>query len=391
VGATTLTHLLSGRSASGGVLAARRDDRVLVVIEMAGGNDGFSMVVPYSDSAYRRLRPSTAVPAEKVLRLSNQVGLHPQLGRLHRRGVAVVQGVGVPNPDLSHFEMLRRLWAGNFDGTTLEQTGFLGRLCDVIGDEKAAAVGISLGTGPSPVLASERTVTASLDPSSTGFPLPDDDDLKAVWRVGFEAMSQPDRADTVQMLAARRGAGGALRLAQLLENLGPEGDAYPADNDLAVQLRFAARVIAARVGVRVIHVPMNGDFDTHENHVPRVATNMGTLDAAVDAFLVDLEKRGLGGAVLVMTVSEFGRRAAENGNPSDAGLDHGAASSMLMAGAVKPGVYGESPLFHKLDDDGNPRFTTRYEDYLATAVEGWFGVPAGDVLRGSAKPIGGIV
>jgi uncharacterized protein (DUF1501 family) len=204
-------------------------------------------------------------------------------------------------------------------------------------------------------------------------------------------MAQRDRSDTAAMMAARKGAADALAVGEVIEHLGPARGDYPKDNELAAQLQLAARLIAARVGVRVIHVPMGGDFDTHENHATRVAKLLRTLDAGLGAFLSDLDQRNLGDSVLVMTTSEFGRRVAENGGPTDAGTDHGAASVLLLAGAVRPGVFGEYPSLDRLDDDGNLRFTVQYADYLATAVDGWFGVHAGDVLAGSPRPLPGIL
>lgn len=364
--------------------AAPISQRALVVVELAGGNDGLSMLVPYGDPLYRQLRKHTAIAPHTVLRLDHRVGLHPGLERLHRRGLAVVQGVGVPQPDLSHFEMMRRWWAGDSGARGSDATGFLGRLCDAIGDAGAPAVGISLGNGPTPGLLSRKVVTASLPSDGSGLLTSDDPDLQTAWLAGYRAMAHPDRADSTLLPVARKGARQALRLAEVLEKL-PAATAYP-ESDLAAQLSLAARLLAAKVGVRVIHVPVGGDFDTHENHLPRYEALMKELDLGVDAFLADLAHRGLGQSVVVMTTSEFGRRPSDNGS---AGLDHGAASVALLAGAVHPGLYGQYPSLKHLDADDNLAASVRLEEYYATIAEGWLGVPAREVLPGSPRPLHG--
>jgi uncharacterized protein (DUF1501 family) len=164
----------------------------------------------------------------------------------------------------------------------------------------------------------------------------------------------------------------------------PSGDTNP----LAAQLAFAARLLAAGSGVRVVHVPMGADFDTHTDHLTRSATNMRLLDEAMAPFLDDLRARGLLQRTLVLTVSEFGRRAGDNG---DLGLDHGTASAWLLAGAVKPGVIGAWPRLDQLDDDGNLKSALSFDELYASIAEKWFGVPASEVLPGSPRPIPGLV
>jgi len=367
--------------------AAPLAKRGLVVVELAGGNDGLSMVVPHASSAYLRHRKRTAIQPGTVLRLNSSVGLHPKLKQLHQRGVAIVQGVGVPHPDLSHFEMMRRWWGGDGEGRTSSTTGFLGRLCDAIGDPSAPAVGVSLGSAPSPALLSRKVVTASLPSADTSLLAPADETVAPIWRAAYRAMTHPERAETVRMLgAARKGAADALRLAEVIGQLPSPAKGYP-ESDLGAQLSFAARILAAHMGVRVVHVPAGGDFDTHENHLATYDALMEDFDQSLHAFLEDLRQRGLGRSVVVMTTSEFGRRVTDNGS---SGLDHGAASVALLAGAVRPGLYGEQPSLDKLDGDQNLVARVGLEEYLATVAEGWLGVPASEVLAGSPRPLRGV-
>jgi uncharacterized protein (DUF1501 family) len=360
-------------------------------LEFAGGNDGLSMLVPYTNPAYTSLRSRTAIDPASVLRLDDEVGLHPELTRLRARGAAWIQGVGVAHPDLSHFEMMRRWWLGDPDGggagVTGDGTGFLGRLCDVIGDRAAPAVGVSVGTSPSPALASARVTTTALFGGDGAFPVPGAEEQATAWRAAWKAMARTDASDSAWRSLARAGAQQALDLSALFEHLPPANPAYPA-SDLSTSLAMAARLLAAPAGVRVVHVPVNADFDTHERHRDHYATIMRDLDVSLDAFLADLDRRGIGGSTVVMTVSEFGRRAGDNGSN---GLDHGTASvACVVGGPVRPGRYGTYPSLTNLDADGNMAATVDMVDYYAT-IAAWLGADPAAVLPGAPSPIPGVL
>ncbi|UGT41089.1 DUF1501 domain-containing protein [Nocardia yamanashiensis] len=363
--------------------------RKLVVIEMAGGSDGLSMTVPYTDSRYRDLRPTTAIDAERVHPIDSALGFHPELALLAAGGAAVVPGVGIATPDLSHFEMLHRWQTGDPDGTVRPGTGFLGRLCDHLGDASAPAVGVALGTGDSRALACEKVTTLSVDAENDGlFPVFEDENVRAAWLAAQRAMAHPDRADTPLFATARAGTAAALRFSDAVATLPPAADGYPG-TDLAVQLRLAARLLADdALGLRIIHIPMGADFDTHTDHPARYAALMSDLDAALAAFRADLAARRLTDRVLISAYSEFGRRVPDNGS---SGLDHGAAGTALLLGPVNPGVFGEIPSLRALDADDNLRATTNMTEFYATLAESWFGVPATDVLPGAPRPIPGVI
>ena len=142
-------------------------------------------------------------------------------------------------------------------------------------------------------------------------------------------------------------------------------------------LWLAAAVLGGDTGIRVVHVNLDGDFDTHEGHAWRHPELMSELDAGLAAFRDDLDRRGLTDRVMVVTASEFGRTIDENGN---AGLDHGTASSALV---IRPGddaILGDAPSLTRLDDHGDQIASMPFESYLAGAVEGWLGVPADEVF-----------
>jgi uncharacterized protein (DUF1501 family) len=369
--------------------AGPTDARRLVVLEMAGGNDGLSMVVPYADDRYSKLRSRTAVDANSVLHIDERVGFHPELAHLASRGAAVVAGVGIAKPDLSHFEMLRRWWTADPDGTDNPATGFLGRLCDAIGSPDTPAVGVSLGGAPTLALNADRVVTLALDPGGDGaFPSPGDGDgLDSAWRNSQRAFAHAQTGDGPLLTAARHGSEVAMRFSDVAHQLPKAGSGYP-DTDLGRQLRLAARLLAADVGIRIVHVPYQSDFDTHENHTDRYTKLMHDLDAALEAFLGDLEQRKLTNLVLVATTSEFGRRVPDN---DSSGLDHGAASTALLVGPVVPGVHSELPSLEHLDENDNLIATVNMTEYYATLAQHWFGVPASSVLPGSPHPLDGVI
>ena len=381
------------------------EDRCLVVIDMAGGNDGMSMIPPRGATygRYHDLRPRIALPEAETLELTPTVGLHPSLAKLHARygsggGVAVLAGVGIAKPDLSHFEMLRRWWAGDLTSLTLTPTGFLGRLCDAVAERDgitdAAAVGVSLGYGPTPALISSKVSTLSVNPYDTGgFPVFWDTDMDAVWKSSWRLMCESrDPGAAVPFKSARHGGAYALLFADdVMATLAPDGGGYPTDGDLGYQLSLAARLVEGGQGVRIVHIPYYGDFDTHDNHVERHAALMARLDDCLDAFLADLDARGLADRVVVATTSEFGRRVPDN---ESNGIDHGAASFSLLAGApVATGLFGEYPAFatdSDLDADGNLRATVNMWELYATLAT-WMGIPAADLGLGSTSPIAGML
>ncbi|MGE0305169.1 MAG: DUF1501 domain-containing protein [Acidimicrobiia bacterium] len=371
-------------AAPAGNAKGKAGTRRLVVVELDGGNDGMSMLVPAGLGRYRDLRPRTAIADDQLIELDGAYGLHKNLGRLHKRGLAMVQGVGSMEPDGSHFAMMQRWWAGDAVGGAALRGGFFGRLADQLGDPAAAAVGVSIGSGSHPALASERVTTMSLpSPDAAGylFGASPDDVTRSMFQREFLAMMQ--EGDLTQLTAARRAGASAVAFARTLTALGEAKGDYPGSN-LGNGLRLAASLLAADPNVRIVHVPAGLDFDTHEDHLGRHPALLDDMDASIDALLADLDDRGMGDDVLVMTISEFGRTAKDNGSN---GLDHGTASVAMLAGPVKAGLYGEPSSLDKLSDNDQLVATMGLDQYYATIAEKWFDVPASEVLPGSPKAV----
>lgn len=370
----------------GRLLPGAVEDRVLVVVDLAGGNDGLSTLVPAGDATYHDLRPRLALPDDEVLALDDRVALHPNLGRLHRRGIATVEGVGPIDGDLSHFAMSERWERGDVDGSRPLRSGFLGRLADAV-DDGSPLVGVSL-TGPTPHLANARSATLSLSDRNDLWFLNDRSWNEAIaFQDALRSLSLHETDDVQKMADSYR------HLLDLAADLPTRDDEIDWElpmlaegGPLGRQLFLAAELLEADVGLRVVYTSVGG-FDTHDDHEWQHPRLMSEVDAAIDGFLSRLEDSGRGGNVLVATTSEFGRRVQENG----AGLDHGAASIAMLAGPIEARRLGEAPALDDLDDDGNLRVTVGFDRYLATLSEEWLGVEAASVLPGEPETLGLLV
>lgn len=373
----------------GRVVPGAVDGRVLVVVDLQGGNDGLSTLVPYGSGRYRELRPNLAVAGEDVLAGDGEVGFHPSLSRLAQRGVVTVEGVGPVAGDLSHFDMSARWQRGDVDGTgTRLRTGFLGRLTDAL-DDGSPLVGVALG-GPSPHLVNERASTMSLDSlDALWFLEPADWSEASAYQQGLTAFGGDD--DQLPAVAA----GSYRQLLDLAGRLAASGDdeeGHDVDwehpmvaegGELGWQLYLAADLIGAGLGTRVVYTGVGG-YDTHTDHAYAAEANLAQLDVAVDGFLARAGELGFADRVLVATVSEFGRRVPENGS----GLDHGNASTMLVAGPLGDRRAGERPPLDDLDENDNLRTTIGFDRYLASLAQEWLGVEAASVLPGAPEPLG---
>lgn len=353
--------------------------RVLVIIELQGGNDGLSTVVPYANGAYYDRRPNLAIPGEQVLAMDAEVGLNPQLVDLAQRQMAVVEGVGPTEGNLSHFEMEERWYYGAPGGASARRTGFLARIADRL--DGGQVTGLSVA-GHTPMFSAATASTLALSNLNQLKVLTKNDWIYPLYRSGVQSITGGPVAATLNetwgdLFAIGRSISGDIerhdRDSPIVKNGG----------GLGRQLAMAAEMIKAGIGIRVVHAQMGG-FDTHQGHRGRHERLMGQLNGAVGGFLNLMEQAGLSDRVLVATTSEFGRRVNENSS----GLDHGSASSMLLIGPVRPGRHGEPSPLGDLDRRGNLKTTVPFERYLATLAQDWLGVESGSVLDGSPSPLG---
>jgi len=373
----------------------RASDRCVVIVQLDGGNDGLNTLAPVGDDLYHRLRPSLALKPGAGHRVDAHYAWHPALARLARRfadgGVAVVQGVGYPEPNLSHFTSLDIVQSGT-TAVPLPATGWLGRAADARQPgEYPPLTLLALGQDVAPrALRAARGLPVAVprleDAAVRAAPAGADEADERARRRALEAFARP----AAQPGAATHVAAAARAAKQVALDLARAADFTPAvewpDSALARDLQLVARVLDKGLPTRFFHVAQGG-YDTHAIQAEPHAALLSALDGALDAFLRELTARGLHERVLILTVSEFGRRVAQNGFGDRAGTDHGAASLQLALGAgIEPGIHGPPPDLAALDPHGNLRHTTDFRTVYAGVLQRWLGVDAGAVLGAPFAP-----
>jgi uncharacterized protein (DUF1501 family) len=367
-------------------------DRTLIVIELGGGNDGLNTVIPHSTSRYHDLRGELAIPSP--IDLDGEVGLHPALTFLAERfavgDVAIVEGIGYPDPDLSHFASMANWWSGYPSG--VGGTGWLGRYLDgTVGSEDPLA-GVTIGPGPTPALLADTAMQISIQDMSGLSPrIPEwidtRDELVGMWQ-GFA----PAQFDGTATLDHVRRAIAATAEAQATVNaaLGAPAVSSPTSGrarrrgDLEQSIEVAAALVAGPAAPRVLYIHGWGDFDTHESQASRHEEMMQQLDLGLRTLFDAIDSAGVNDRTIVMTTSEFGRRPAFNGS----GTDHGtAASHMVIGSPIRGGRYGEAPSLSDLDQRGNLIHTLDFRSLYASILEGWMGAPAADLLGGQFETL----
>jgi uncharacterized protein (DUF1501 family) len=365
----------------------KHPERILVVIELSGGNDGLNTVVPYEDPAYYRARPTLGVPPREVIKVSDAFGFHPSLvgfERLYKDGLmAVVHGCGYDHPSLSHFASMGFWHTGAPNAG--ESLGWLGRLADERYEAKTSNIIVNIGNAQS--LAVRSRVHSPLvfnDPAR--FRREGTDGEKQA--LAELSQKRPTPNSTLDFLAAT-----AQNATESSEFVRQASAAYrtPVDygigNAFGGDLQKVAALIAAGMPTRLYYVSYQGNsFDTHVQQADVHNRLLVYTADAVRAFVEDLGRIGRAGDVAVMMFTEFGRRVEENGS---LGTDHGTATPMFVVGrGVKGGFYGQHPSLTDLDD-GNMRMTTDFRRVYATMIEDWLG--SGDaeaVLKGRFGTLG---
>jgi uncharacterized protein (DUF1501 family) len=348
--------------------------RLLILIELKGGNDGLNTLVPFADPAYYALRPKLAIARDSVIQLSDAVGLHPALEPLlplwRARELAVLQGVGYPEPNLSHFRSIE-IWDTASGSHQYLQDGWLTR---------------TFALAPTPAdFAADGVIVGSPDlgPLSGG---------------GTRAIAL---ANTEQFLrqAGFATAEGQTRNKALQHILKVEADIVQAaarlKSDYAFRasfpqgafgnaIRTACQVVANRPGVAVVRVTQTG-YDTHSGQAPTQARLLGELAGGIVALKNALDELKRWDDTLVLTYAEFGRRPKEN---LSNGTDHGTASAhFVLGGRVAGGLYGEQPSLERLSGDGNTGYSIDFRSVYATALDRWWNVPSTGPLGGRFTPL----
>ena len=373
-----------------------KDDPILVVLQLAGGNDGLNTLVPFTNDHYHRARPTLGLKAEAVLRLDDHYGLHPALTgfqRLHADGLlTALHGVGYPNPNRSHFRSME-IWQTATDANRVESRGWIGRYFDnqCPGCEADAAIGLLketpqafAGEQPRGVVfqnpqqfkrnrvgqESDDAMQHLLDPR-------DDEDTNGGGSIGAlggqgNAMEAP--LDFLERMALDAEASSA-RVRSLAGK--PARSGFPATR-LGRDLELVSRFIAGGLSTRIYYLS-HGGFDTHQNQTGTHERLLRELGDALHAFCTDLKAQGNLGRVAVLTFSEFGRRVSENGSR---GTDHGAAAPVfIVGGGFAPGLMGRAPdLAPASLHRGDLAHTTDFRSVYATLLERHLRVPSAPIL-----------
>ena len=354
--------------------AAGAYDNLLVLVELKGGNDGFNTLVAYTDPAYYALRPKLAIARDAVLQLTDRVGLHPSLAPLTTlwddRQLAVLQAVGYPDPNLSHFRSIE-IWDTASKSSEYRQQGWLTRaFADAPTPAAFAADGVIIGSN-------------DMGPLEGG-------GTRAI------ALADPERFIRRAQLVHVENARGNEALLHILKT---EGDIVQAAGKLGGRHEFstpfpatpfgnaiktACRVVAGPANVAAVRVTLNG-FDTHGGQAPTQARLLRELAQGLVALRAALSEIDRWKSTLALTYAEFGRRPQEN---LSAGTDHGTASvHFALGGRVIGGLYGETPALSGLSANANVTHAIDFRSVYATALERWWNVDSRAVLGGRFAPL----
>jgi uncharacterized protein (DUF1501 family) len=406
-----------------------RPDKVLVIIQLAGGNDGLNTVVPYRNDDYYRARPRLAIPRAKALRLNDEFGVHPSAGgfkKLYDAGLlAICQSVGYPNHNRSHFRSTD-IWS-SAQPDKISRAGWLGRYFDNCcgGEDPGSAkpqaakladpsAAIALTNSPPNALEGEKFIPITFrNPAALTYQAAqrngaiksafeklndggdrtelgmDDADHKAdrVPRIPYGTQGSLHLPkDETDMFVQRSALNARVYAEQIKSSVARVSNkaTYPA-SPLAEDLKLVAQMIAAGLPTRVYYVTLGG-FDTHSNQAQRHERLMDTLAGACASFVEDLKALGQLDRTTVMTFSEFGRRVAENGSQ---GTDHGEAAPLFVMGsAIKPGFFGPNPdLRREKLSRGDVAYQLDFRRIYATMLRTWLKADDARVLGGKFEAL----
>ncbi len=349
--------------------APERDRRVLVVVQLDGGNDGLNTVVPFADPEYAKLRPNLKQPKDRLVKVNDQVGLHPSLsgfGKLLEQGrLAIIPGVGYPNPSRSHFRSMAIWHTARFDPEEHNGLGWIGRALD---DGPRPANGtpgaLLVGDNQPPVaLRGRRSVAAALN-------RPEDYALNSDF--AKSAVAPPSGDDDLAAFVRRSTLDAYATAERLSAAAAPGGEATYPGSAIAQRLKLVAQLLKADLGARVYYTEQ-GSYDTHASQFFTHSGLLNDLGGAVEAFFADLTAAKLADRVTLLAFSEFSRTIKEN---ASSGTDHGTAGPVFLAGpAVQAGLVGTMPSLTDLEA-GEPKMTTDFRRVYATVLEDWLGLPS---------------
>lgn len=364
-----------------------KDDRILVVAQLGGGNDGLNTLVPYSNDIYYRVRPTIGLKKDRLIRINDDLAANDKLAefmKLYDNGeVAIVQGVGYPNPDRSHFRSME-IWHTASESDEFLGHGWIGRYFDNCCSGAARPqAGVALGKERPQAFDGGRGIGVAFEsPQSYG------------WRPGkgadtprnFERINAAQNPvnDTLDFLrhTTSNAIMSSYEVREAAARVGMKPGAHPMRRD-GDPLQTVAALIRGGLQTRIYYVSVSG-FDTHANQLGTHDNLLERCSAALARFQATLKQDGNADRVLTMVFSEFGRRVAQN---ASGGTDHGTAAPMFLVGSkVRPGLYGPLPDLNDLEEQ-DLKFTTDFRSVYATVLKHWFSVGPEQVLNRDFKTL----
>jgi uncharacterized protein (DUF1501 family) len=418
--ADTFAALQTQAADSATQITTGKDSTILVVLQMAGGNDGLNTVVPYSNDFYHQARPKIGLSAQQILKINDNIGFHGSLGGFKNlydsENLAVIQGVGYPNPNRSHFRSTE-IWQTASDSERIEKYGWLGRYFDNACAGADPAVGVTIGsqlpeaffakhpkgicfnnpqdyrfradgtgTEESYKKLNELEMSAPLPDSGTNLMENSGDMLNSGGSIASLPAGMPMTGGravdfiTRTALDAQMSSDEVRGIAARVQNQA----VYP-NSPLANSLKMVAKLIGGGLPTRIYYVSQGG-YDTHTNQINSQQRLLQDLGDSTKAFVEDMKAQGNMQRVLVMTFSEFGRRVNENAN---GGTDHGAAAPMFIVGnKVKGGLLGQYPSLAPQDlFEGDIRYNVDFRSVYAGILESWLKTKSAPILGKQFPPL----
>ncbi len=363
------------------------DEKIMVVVQLSGGNDGLNTVVPFGDDEYYKNRFTLAIGKQNVLKIDDHVGFHPALGGLNELmengNLSVVQGVGYPNPNRSHFESMD-LWHTAHQVDESNPIGWLGRTVDSkMADGNLPAVHFGRGLQPL-ALKTEKKPVPSIR-SIDNFKLNVLRDRKIKDKLS-ELVRAPRKTENTLLSYVHDSANVALETSHRLEGVSNNRKNefnYPG-SELGRNLGVIAQLIGSGLSTRIYYTTLDG-FDTHSNQGQSHQGLLSDLGNSVRAFMNQMESQGNAKRVVLFSFSEFGRRVREN---ASRGTDHGTAAPVFVCGSGMPnGLIGKHPSLKDLDQ-GDMKFKIDYRSVYADLLENWMGLESEPIIGGKFEPVG---
>ena len=409
--ANTFSALESDAANSATQVVTGKDSTILVVLQMAGGNDGLNTVVPLENDFYHRARPRLGLSAKSILKLNDSVGLNQNLAGLKSLfdagNLSVVQGIGYPNPNRSHFRSTE-IWQTACDADKIETTGWIGRYFDHACAGADPTVGVNVGRQMPQAFAAKKPMGISLDSPQNYRFISGEKAKRGEMDADERSYRELNQSDEVAMenSGASMGAvhGHTAHQGSVMDFLertaldaqvssdkilaisrGAQSKATYPGSQLGASLKLVAQLIGGGLPTRIFYVSQGG-YDTHINQAGSHDRLLQEMGDAVKAFVDDLKEQGNFQRVMLMTFSEFGRRVAENAN---GGTDHGAAGPMFIVGnKVKAGLHGDYPSLAPGDlTNGDLKYNVDFRTVYAGVLEQWLKTKSAPVLGKQFAPL----